>query len=166
MATPKQAPDTVEARAVEVNGLGISYTINLDEGRQLLYETKLDATSEQQHIDDLLDMMHAATERQLAKVKLPQAHAKLKIAHTQLRLQERLYAETEAMAMARWGASRKQGEFKPSEQVATSLANIQSSIARFRADIPILEWEIERLTAIIDRVPPPPEPQRLAEAAE
>lgn len=163
---PKQAPDTVEARPIEVNALGITYQITLADGRTVAYETRMDATCELADMDELLDRIHDATERQAARVNLPQARAKLKIAHTQLRMQEQLYATTQAGQEAAHSVSRKQGPFRPSEAQRTNLENIRASIARFRADIPILEWEIARLEAVIAREEPPPEPQRLAEAAD
>lgn len=162
----KQAPDTVEARPVEVNALGITYQIALEEGRTIAYESKVDATCSTEDMDELLDRLHDATERQLARVNLPKAKGKLKIARIQLRMQEQLHARTESEQLAHHRLSRKQGEFRPSEAQRNNLTGIETSIARFRADLPIIEWEIARLEAIIARREPPEEPARLAEAAD
>jgi hypothetical protein len=162
-----QAPDLVsEPRPIEVNALGISYQVNLGGDRQVSFETKLDSTADKVEIDTLLDTIHASVDRQQARIKLPEARGRLNIAHVQLRLHEREYAKEEAMQSARFAVSRKQGEMRRSEAQIAKLSNIQTSIDRFRADIPILEWEIERLQAVIDGTDIPPEPERLAEAAD
>jgi hypothetical protein len=162
----KQAPDTIEARPIEVNALGITYQIELEGGRTIAFEERVPSDIGMADLDDALDTIHDAAERLQARVNLPKAKGKLKIAHNQLYLQERMYKQTEAEHLTRWGAGRKQGTFHPTEAQRAALDNIMRTIAQFRSDIPIIEYEIARLQAVIDRREAPEAPPMLAEAAE
>lgn len=163
---PRQAPDTVEVRPIPVTALALTYQIELSPGRSIAYQVPLPAESDLADLNERLDTLHDATERQLARVQLPQARGKLKIASVQLKLQENLYAKTKALNEARWTQSHKQGVFRMSEAQSSALDNIATTVAKWRADLPILEWEIARLQAVIDGRTPPEELPAIAEAAE
>ena len=154
----KQAPDTVEARPVEVNGLAVMYEVQLVEGRKLSWESKLDATCEQSDMDELLDRVFAATERQKARSELRAAKDNVIKLKVRIELQEQQYAREEAKQMVRFGAGRKQGSFRRTEAQDAALGQIMTTIASLRADVPMAEWNVKRLEAIIAGEEPPEVP--------
>lgn len=160
-----QAPDTVEARPIEVNGLGLMYEINLTDGRKLSWEVKVDDTIEPDELNERLDLIHKASERQVALSTITAKREKVMVLKVRLQLQEATFAREGALQEARWGNNRKQGGFRRTEAQQTKLDNIETTIAGMCADIPVAEWEVARLEAIIDGRPPPELPQAQLKAA-
>ena len=155
---PKQTPDTVEVRPVEVNALGITYQVQIEGGGTIAYEAKLDDTCSRDNIDELLDRIHGATERLIAKNAIVKARQRVTMLKARIKVAERDYEQTASLHMARWGTSRRQGEFRRTDAQEAELGNRMSTIATFRADLPMAEWEVSRLQALIDGTEAPPEP--------
>lgn len=155
---PKQAPDTVEVRPLEVNALGITYQVTLDGAGTLAFESRLDNTCSQADIDELLARVYASTEKLAARAGLQKAKERVTIVKGRIELQEQAYARAEQLHLVRHGASRRQGDFRRTDAQQAELDNIMATIASARADLPIAEYNLARLQAIVDGRPPPAEP--------
>lgn len=154
---PKQAPDTTEVRPIEVNALGITYQVQLEGGGTIAYESKLDNTCARADIDELLDRIHGATERLVAKANIAKAKQRVTMIRARIKLQEQEYVFEENKQKASWSLGKKQGNFRPSDAQRSMLDNIQKTIASGRADLPVAEYEVARLQALIDGTEPPAE---------
>lgn len=159
MTQPKK-----DVSPIDVPAIGISVQHAVDETRQLVFQCHVGADQSNKLINELVDRLFRASNRQSAIVRLPAARALLENYTTmQKRMAEdlvRLDAEAkiayENLETA-YRASGRKGEVKLSAQQQAhknknenDRNNAVTTIERVRQDIAKTETEIARLQAQID----------------
>lgn len=90
----------VSVPAIAVPGLKISYGLQLSDGVSLVYEAAVDSTIAKEDLNELLDRLSGATERQRAIRELPRARDRLAKNLSVLPQARRRVAQAEAQASA------------------------------------------------------------------
>lgn len=75
--------------------LGISVQAQVDNGRQIVLQTHVDANAPKEEIDALLDKLNMAADRQAAFYEIPQLQKAVRLEHDRLHLFETNYAQIE-----------------------------------------------------------------------
>lgn len=169
---------------VIVGGLGIVRRIVLGNKDDIQFQVAIDSTADKQDIFLLLDTISAAADRERLKADLAEKKQAYRIALEQPAMLDKEVARlrrdraaTLAGFHARHAASQKRSEYRPSErdqqaldQFEAQIQAAQESKKSFARDVPIIEWEIARLEALVAGREVPPRPAEvemaLAEAAD
>lgn len=153
-------------RDIEIPGMKVAYhfPITPEGGRALSYEAAVDSTIGQEDLNDMLDTMRVAAERQKAihdlpfhKMRLVQNRAKLPAREKELAL---MTANAQAKANRNATNRRTQLDVNPADQ--QNIAKLESALADLVATIAADEGEIPRLEAIIAGREPPAELSAIA----
>lgn len=153
----------VDLSGFPVPGMKVAYHFQISEtGRALSYEAAVDSTIGREDLNDMLDTMREAGERQKAfhdlpfhQMRLAQNQAKLPMRKKELSL---AVAAAQAKATRHASSRRTEMTVGPSDQ--QNIAKLESAVADLEAVIEADRLEIPRLQAIIDgREPPVPEPK-------
>lgn len=162
--------DVEKRTGVAIGGLGITYQATLIDGRTVAFETAIDLTATQADIDDVLDVIAAATKRQQAIEELPAVRDALSFTLAQLASMKKQRAALVAGHQAKHSAmNANRRNPKPLEAGSTdaNLAQIDQTIAATEQKIRVAKARIPYLEAIRDRrEPPDPFPQYSEDAAE
>ena len=169
---------------VIVGGLGITRRVVLSNKEDITFQVAIDSTADKHDLFGLLDNISAAADRERLKAELAEkkhAHAialeQPAMLDKEIARLRRDRAATLAGFHARHAASQKRSEYRPSErdqqgldQFEAQIQAAQESKKSFARDLPIIEWEIARLEALIagQEVPARPAEVELAlsEAAD
>lgn len=175
---------------IAISGIAITRQIALLPNKDnLTFQVGIDSTTDDADLNDLLDRIGRAANRQRAIAELPEKEQALEIAYGQPAALEREIARLQALRAAHvggmqaaWDAAARRGPFKPNEKQQAQIDQYDKQIEQamksrgsFTRDIAICEWEVARRRALIECLPEPPKPQeiddavtdlRLAQAAE
>lgn len=122
--------------------LGISFQIGLGDGKQLVFQVHVDAESEPKALNDVLDKIRLAGERQAAFSDLEQLEKVLEQHYDGLKNLETQYAEVESNAKLRHQAEGKRGEFRLSAKEQVDKKNAEQSRGKFHEMIDKLQAQI------------------------
>jgi DNA repair exonuclease SbcCD ATPase subunit len=164
------ADKNVKPLPIQVPALGISYQIDIAQGRSLVFQTHVDATMDRETIDALLDDVARAANRQKAEHDLDEFKRKLASFYLQLKQHTGGLIRQEEDFRANWTARGKRGEWQATGQEITALQNIKTNLETLKANIEACKQEIANLEAIMagEPLPEPPtmDEEPLAQAAE
>lgn len=168
----------ISVPAIAVPGLKIAYQMQVAEGRMIAYEAAVDSTTGKDDLNELLDRIGDAAERQKAKHDLPFHQARL--AQNKEALPKLRKERAEAFALAAAEQQRRQGnrskivEIGPNHQQTLKqyddrIIETEKTIRNDELRIPYLRAiiageELPDLFPELDRPRDEPEPMPLAAA--
>jgi len=130
--------------------LGVSFNLPLDErGRNLVFQTHIDAASSPQEINALLDKVVAAGERQFAKYELKRLELDLRALKEQVKRQEDDLPNRMKLWEADFAKRGRKGDFVPSPAQHAELLNAKSTIDQLKKRVTLTEDEIVKTKAQI-----------------
>jgi hypothetical protein len=154
-----------EARTVIAEAaLGASYQIVLDKEarRTLVFQAHVTVATPIEQVNELLDKIATAADRQIAIYELRQAQADLEGQERTMASLERQMANMEELSRARWEAEttggRKRGEWTPERlqaQERQAHGNIKVSLERYREGMQRAMDTIERCKQTLGEWPCP-----------
>ena len=126
-------------------GVGVQISVAAGEGRGLGFTAGFPLDWEPDKINELLDKLMKAAERQADKVELKQREASLRNDYAQLEAQLSQKAAHEANITVEWTKRGKQGDFKLTEAQIAQQNNYQVNIESIRKAIAAREKELKDL---------------------
>lgn len=134
-----------------VPAMGCSYQFPLTEsGISIVFQTHFDATSDRRDIDEVLDRMQGAAERQKAKLELPKWRHDLLVDIKKLELAEREYVSNEAKFSAVAASrNRREGANEMTRNQKDLLENGQKNIKQLLENVEWRKQEIARREAVV-----------------
>ena len=148
----------VEVRAIEIPGMKIKYSAPLSpDGDGIEYEMAVDSTIHRDDLDELLDKVGGAHQRQAAKRELPLLRQNLHGNRNLLRSARNEKARHEAGMNARASAlgGTRRREVQPNPQDANALSQHDQRIIKIEEEIKRAEQRIPYLEAIVAGKDPP-----------
>lgn len=137
-----------QAEPAPVPALGMSYQFGIVEGVTLVFQTHIDATTDRRDLDDLLDHVAGAAERQKAKIELPEIRRRRDVALKQLEIAERDYVSSQARFEGMAANSNRRLTGITAQQKGT-LDNAKLSIERLREEVDRWDSEIAKREDIV-----------------
>ena len=129
--------------------IGISLQIQLDQRRQLVFQSHVDQ-EQPEALDKLLDRLTKAGDRQDAKYHVEAVKRLLRQAERNAVDTQNAMDRLTKAAYAEWEASERQGEFKMAGSTAVDVNNSLKSLERFKEEIEAHKAEIERLEKLAE----------------
>lgn len=136
----------------DVAALGFSYSITLDDKRQLVLQTHLPLDGSVGDLNNALDKMSRAADRQAAKYLAKALRRSLAMQTKQLRrVTEDLAHQDDASQLA-FKASGKKGVYRLNDQQEANRRNVLVTQERFKEEIADIERELKETEAIANGV--------------
>ena len=118
--------------------LGMSLSVEIGKGRNLVFQSHVDRDCELEVVNDFLDKINAAADRQMAKCaveELRHRYNNQKMVLQQLTTDFYKIEEREADAERKWNADpRRHGQWKRSEREEQHRAQIKTTMERVNAE--------------------------------
>ena len=134
-------------RPTEVPALGMSYQFQISERRSIVFQTHISNDVDQKTLDDILDTMQLAANRQQALLEIVDTERQLAALRQQLPLLEEDRDKAVVRMNAKIDADPRR---RPREQERAQIANMQTSIDQHRMAIETKEGLLKALFAIRD----------------
>lgn len=119
--------------------IGISLSVEVGKGRNLVFQSHIDRDCETLVINDLLDKLNVAAERQMARCAIEDLRHRLAMAKLTLQNVTTDYykiEEREAEAERKWNADpRRHGQWKRSDREEQHRAQIQTILERTNKEV-------------------------------
>ena len=146
-----------EARTVVAPepALGFSYSINLDKEamRGLVFQAHVPVSASVEQVNDLLDKMCIAANRQLAIAEVAKAERALVEHEAKAQEIEHQLATVEELSKARWAASGRKGEWTPEKLDARDkqeYLSAQASHRRWLEGAQMCKRDLERYKPLVN----------------
>jgi hypothetical protein len=134
---------------IDVPAIGVSFKQTLDDYREVVFQTHLPRDCPLDYLNELLDRMSAAGDRQKAKTHLPTVKGLLDIKQAALKTETATLFEAVQERDAQEDAWRRQAiesgrrVWKPTPSQSQEHAKIQARIAQSQQNINVLNKEID-----------------------
>jgi muconolactone delta-isomerase len=143
----KAASDVVDTGAEPA--LSVLYNIVLDDQKTLALQTYLPVSCKPKELNELLDRMSAAADRQAAQGKIVKLKRSLAMQAKQLRRTTEDLNAIDGRFEAMWKKAGKKGEFRLTTEQEAQKRNAHTTQARFGEEISEIKQEIADLEALL-----------------
>lgn len=133
--------------------IGFSIAIQLDEKHGITAQTHVDQTASLTSINEILDKVQAAIERQATKSKLVGWREKLKYDEKKLAQLKEDFASIDQRHKAEWERGGKRGSFKLGVKEEAERRNALSTIDRYELEIGLDKENIVECEAKLAKEP-------------
>lgn len=131
-----------ENEAGSVPALGVSYSIALDASRNVVMQTHLSRDDTAAVIDELLDKLIAAGERQAAALRLKDLRRQKSLQEKQLRRVSEDLVRIDEQSQNAFKTSGKRGDYRRSSNEEAHRGNVLVTQERFKEEITALDHMI------------------------
>lgn len=138
--------------AVPVAALGFSYSITLDDKRQLVLQTHLPLDGTVGDLNNALDKMASAADRQAARYLVKALRKSLSLQSKQLRRVTEDLATQDDNNQAAFKRANKKGEYRLTNEQEMHRRNVLVTQQRFKEEIADIEREIREAEAIANGI--------------
>lgn len=125
--------------------IGYSFSVTLDDKRQIVAQTHVDQEWGQEAIDEVLDKIAKSVQRQKDMFYLADLKRWLPVKKRKLEEQNKLFGLIEDRHKADWATRGKKGEFRLDPKEEGERKTALSGIDRYMEEIAIDEAEIAKL---------------------
>lgn len=129
--------------------LGISLQLQLDERRQVVFQTHVAQDMGEQAINALLDKLARVADRQEARYRLGPLKKQLEANETIIERATGDLARVDERNRAEWSRQQKRGDPRLSAKDTQDKANIEISVKRLQQDSDRLKIEIKECEALL-----------------
>lgn len=170
--------ETKYETGLAIGAIGIQRRVVLSNREDITFSAAVDATTDGEEVQRVLDVISAAADRERLKAELSEAELALRAARDQPKMIDK--------EIARWTSAReaaiasyrnvhdisgRRGDYRPSKAQQIEIDKIEGQIAAarqnkasFARDIPITEYRVACLKAQIAGEPEPPMPVAVEQA--
>lgn len=143
MATRVKAPDDSGAvQHAPTPALGFSYNVKLDDKREIVLQTHLPIDATVGALNEILDKMRQAAERQAAHFRIADLKRSLHMQQKQYRRVSEDLISIDAQQQAAFTASGKKGQFRLTNEQENHRRNVLITQQRFVEEVEEIKREI------------------------